>query len=245
MSLPVSAQALDEIMLARRSNRRFSQDIPTPDAVIERSLERAILAPNSSNMQLWQFVWVRSEEKRKELVPLCLGQNAAKTAAHLVVFVTRRDWWKRHAQWNLTEGEKDPLNAGHQKRLNLMRRYYGKLMPLAYKSDPLGLFSLFRKLLSFFLGISKPMMRHGGRGDQRVVLHKSCALAAQNFMLSVTAEGYDTCAMEGIDRIRMRKALGLPRQAEICMVIAVGKGTEGGIYGSRRRIPLEELLEIR
>lgn len=244
MTQPASAETLHEIIHTRRSNRKFDQDTPTPDDVIQRSLERAIWAPNSSNMQLWQFIWVRSEEKRRELVPLCLGQNAAKTASHLVVFVTRRDWWQRHATWNLEQNEKDPLNAGHSKRLALMRRYYGKLMPLAYKRDPFGFFSLFRRIISIVLGLTKPMMRHGGKGDQRVVLHKSCALAAQNFMLSITAEGYDTCAMEGIDRLRMRKALGLPRQAEICMVIAVGKGTEGGLYGSRRRIPLEEVLEI-
>ncbi len=85
-------------------------------------------------------------------------------------------------------------------------------------------------------------MRFGGKADQRVMVHKSCALAAQTFMLSITAEGYDTCPMEGFDQIRVKKALNLPSSAEINMIIAVGKGTSDGIYGERYRVPYEEVV---
>ncbi len=239
-----AATVFDQIVQARRSNRKFDLEHPVPDAVVQRSLERAILAPNSSNMQLWQFVWVRSAEQRQALVPLCMGQNAAKTASHLVVFLTRRAWWRQHAQWNLEQSSNEPLNADSPKRLQLLRQYYGKLMPLAYRRDPFGLFTLFRLLTSFCVGLLRPMMRLGGSSDQRVILHKSCALAAQTFMLSITAEGYDTCPMEGFDRVRVAKALGLPRDAEICMIVAVGKGTSSGIYGERKRLPLEQVLKV-
>jgi nitroreductase len=238
------AALFDEILQTRRSIRKFDTETPVPDEVIQRSLERAILAPNSSNMQLWQFIWVRSEDKRKQLVPLCMGQNAAKTAAHLVVFLTRRAWWRNHARWNLQQAESDPQNAAHPKRLELMRKYYGQLMPLAYRSDPFGFFTLVRFLTTFLTGLFRPMARLGSASEQRVRLHKSCALAAQNFMLSITAEGYATCPMEGFDRVRVHKALGLPRDAEICMIVAVGKGTEAGIYGERRRLPLDGVLQI-
>ena len=238
------ATHFDEILHTRRSIRKFDTEAPVPDDVIQRSLERAILAPNSSNMQLWQFIWVRSEDKRKELVPLCMGQNAAKTAAHLVVFLTRRAWWRTHARWNLQQAENDPQNAAHPKRLQLMKKYYGQLMPLAYRKDPFGFFSLVRFLTTFLTGLFRPMARLGGLGDQRVILHKSCALAAQNFMLSITAEGYATCPMEGFDRVRVHKELGLPRDAEVCMIVAVGKGTEAGVYGERRRLPLQDVLRV-
>lgn len=238
------ATHFDDILQMRRSVRKFDTEATVPDEVIQRSLERAILAPNSSNMQLWQFIWVRSEEKRKALVPLCFGQNAAKTSAHLVVFLTRRAWWRKHANWNMQQAENDPQNASHPKRIQLMKKYYGKLMPLVYRQDPFGFSSLVRFLISFFAGLFRPMARFRGAADQRVMLHKSCALAAQNFMLSITAEGFATCPMEGFDRVRVHKALGLPRDAEICMIIAVGKGTEEGIYGERRRLPLSEVLKV-
>lgn len=238
------AEVFDEIVRSRRSNRKFDISSPTPDEVVQRSLERAILAPNSSNMQLWQFIWVRSPEQRQALVPLCLGQNAAKTASHLVVFLTRRAWWRRHANWNLEQSALDPLNANSPKRLKLLHRYYGKLMPLAYRNDLFGLFPLVRFLTTFFVGLFRPMMRYGNTADQRVILHKSCALAAQTFMLSISAEGYDTCPMEGFDRVRVARALSLPGDAEICMIVAVGKGTQEGIYGARKRLPLEQVLKV-
>lgn len=239
-----AAPVFDQILQARRSNRKFDLEHPVPDTIIHRSLERAILAPNSSNMQLWQFIWVRSEEQRKALAPLCMGQNAAKTASHLVVFLTRQAWWRQHAKWNLEQSSKDLLHEESPKRLKLLQQYYGKLMPLAYRRDLLGFSSLLRFLTTFAMGLKRPMMRMGSVADQRVILHKSCALAAQTFMLSISAEGYDTCPMEGFDRVRVAKALGLPRDAEICMIVAVGKGTQEGIYGERKRLPLDQVLQV-
>ena len=80
-----------EIVNFRRSNRQFDSDINVPDQVIEKSLERAILSPNSSNMQLWEFYWIKSKPELEKMVPLCLNQQAAKTAKAMVVFVARKD----------------------------------------------------------------------------------------------------------------------------------------------------------
>ena len=49
------SQSFQEIIEKRRSNRKFDPDVEVPDEVIQRSLERSILSPNSSNMQLWAF----------------------------------------------------------------------------------------------------------------------------------------------------------------------------------------------
>lgn len=62
----------------------------------------------------------------------------------------------------------------------------------------------------------------------RVVVHKSAALAAQTFMLSITAEGFDTCPMEGFDSVRSKKCSKLPSRAEINMVISIGKAKDDG-----------------
>lgn len=225
----------------RRSNRKFNRDQPVPDGVIERCLELATLAPNSSNMQLWEFVWIRSEAMKARMVPLCMGQQAASTASHMVAFVTRGDLWRSRADWNLEQIA--PANSERDERRNkLMRKYYGTLMPLVYWSDFLGISAMFKRVLTNVVGIFRPFMRLGKPGDRRVMLHKSCALAAQTFMLAITSEGYDTCPMEGFDRVRAARALGLQRGAEICMIVAVGKGTEAGIYGERRRVPMDQVI---
>jgi hypothetical protein len=235
------SKEFQSIVEFRRSNRKFDPAVVVPDEVVRRCLERAVLSPNSSNMQLWEFHWVSSEQEIARFVPLCMGQNAARTAKHLVVFVTRRDKWRERAKWNLdmikrtVQGEPSPI----QKR---GMDYYGKAMPLLYFSDFLGLMHLVRGMVSFFLGLRKPFFRSGGSARQRIMVHKSCALAAQTFMLSVAAEGFHTCPMEGFDERRVKRHLGLPRGAEINMIISVGKGTEAGIWGPRFRLPNEEVI---
>ena len=122
--------------------------------------------------------------------------------------------------------------------------YYKRLMPLVYANDPFGFMTLVRKSISFFMGLRKPFYRTGGLAKQRIVVHKSCGLAAQTFMLSIAAEGFHSCPMEGIDELRVRKALNLPRGAEINMIISVGKGTEEGVWGPRFRVPNEEVIFV-
>lgn len=228
----------------RRSNRKFDPNFKVEDEIIQRSLERAILSPNSSNMQLWEFYWIHSEEEKKKFGPLCLGQPAATTAQEMVVFVTRQDLWKKRAKWNydkIREQIKGEIGKMEQGGLN----YYGKVMPLLYRNDPFGIMALVRRTICFFMGLRKPFMRFGGKADQRVMVHKSCALAAQTFMLSIAAEGLESCPMEGFDQKRVKKALGLPRGAEINMIISVGKGTEEGIWGPRFRVPYEEVVFVK
>lgn len=226
----------------RRSNRKFDALTDVPDSVIRTSLQRAVLSPNSSNMQLWEFHWLRSDEMKKKFIPLCMNQQAAKTAKELVVFVTRRDKWKVRAQWNLNriketiKGEPTPIQ---KKAL----KYYGTIMPLFYRQDFFGVLSFIKRIISFFVGLRRPFFRSGGKAQQRIMVHKSCALAAQTFMLSIAAEGFHTCPMEGFDELRVKRALGLPPGAEINMIIAVGKGTEAGIWGPRIRVPIEEVVQ--
>ena len=232
-----------EIVNFRRSNRVFDAT-KVPEEVIQKSLERAILSPNSSNMQLWEFYWIKSEGELEKFIPLCLNQQAARTAQQMVVFVTRKDKWRERAKWNLSKikgtlvGEPNKLQKGGMD-------YYSKVMPLLYMNDGLGIMSTVRRLISFLVGLRKPFFRTGGSANQRIMVHKSCALAAQTFMLSISAEGFHSCPMEGFDEKRVKRTLGLPRGAVINMIISVGKGTEEGIWGPRFRVPNEEVIFVR
>jgi nitroreductase len=234
-------EEFQKIVDSRRSNRAFDPNTEVPDQIIERGIKRAILAPNSSNMQLWQFQWIESKEMLQKMIPLCLGQSAAKTAKHMVVFITRKDKWRSRAKWNYdriaesVDGKPGKLQKG-------ALSYYKKLIPIVYFNDPFGVASILRKSVSFLLGIGKPFYRLGGKAEQRIVVHKSCALAAQTFMLSIAAEGLHSCPMEGFDRKRVKKLLQLPRGAEINMIVSVGKGTDKGIWGERHRVPYEEVV---
>jgi len=236
------SENFEEIVQRRRSNRRFDPDFIVADDIIEKSLKRAILSPNSSNMQLWEFYWIQSPEEKEKFHALCLGQSAAKNPGHLLVFVTRKDLWKSRAQWNLNRIKESLQGKEPSKMEKRGLDYYGKLMPLLYRQDPFGIFTFVRKCICIWMGMRKPFMRFGGEADQRVMAHKSCALAAQTFMLSIAAEGLESCPMEGFDAVRVKKALNLPSGAEVNMIIAVGKGTEEGVWGPRFRLPYEDVV---
>ena len=229
-----------EAVSQRRSVRVFDQKETFDGTVVQRCLEAAILSPNSSNLQLYQFVRVpESTPLKDKLAQLCMGQKAATTARELVVVVTRRDLWKSRAKANYQyiastyEGKPD-------KKLKQALGYYGKLIPKLYGKYP-G-WSLLKKLIAFSVGLKRPMVREVGETEVRISVHKSAALASMTFMLGMKAAGYDTCPMEGFDSKRVKKLLNLDPGAEICMIIGCGKGLPEGIYGERFRVDSAELI---
>ena len=69
-------------------------------------------------------------------------------------------------------------------------------MPFLYARF-FGLLGFLRVILAKSIGLFRPMVREVSESDMRVVVHKSCALAAQTFMIAMANEGYDTCPLEG------------------------------------------------
>jgi nitroreductase len=237
-------KTVSEAIHYRRSVRVYDAEKTINTAIVKKCIAQATLAPNSSNMQLWEFYHIISKDLIAEIAPFCFNQNAAKTAKQLVVFVTRKDLWKKRAKANLrfmdaNFGSNNPKSE-QSSREKVARNYYGKIIPFAY-ADFLGVFGFLKYLLMFIIGLFKPVYREVRNSDMRNVAHKTCGLAAQNFMISMAAEGYDTCPMEGADTLRIKKLLKLPFGAEINMVVSCGIRTEKGIYGDRFRIPFEEV----
>jgi len=235
------AKIFDAIVDARRSIRIYDDKAPFDGDAVKRSLDRAILSPNSSNLQLWEFYRVKTKSKKDELAKLCLGQKAATTANELIVFVARKDHWKRNAEFVFNEIKKDfPEKTG--KKEQLITDYYTKLIPTLYFTDPMDITGSVKTIISMFGGAFQPIPREVTAVDVRIIVNKSVALAAQTFMLSMKAEGYDSCPMEGFDSKRVKKFLGLPRAAEITMIVSVGTAKPEGVYGKRVRIPKEQVI---
>jgi len=229
----------------RRSVRVYDKDKELDNDIVKKCIQQATLAPNSSNMQLWEFHHVTSTDLVKKLAVACLGQPAATTAKHMVVVVVRKDLWKQRAKSNLSNLQQLFRNNPKEKqssREKFALNYYSKLMPFVY-GEFLGLFGYLKFLISWVTGIFRPTYRQLRNSDMRIVAHKSAALAAQTFMLGMAAEGYDTCPMEGSDTLRIKKILKLPLSSEINMVISCGIRKPEGVYGERFRIPFEEVYK--
>lgn len=235
-----------EAIKYRRSVRIFTPESLNTEKVKE-CIRLASLAPNSSNMQLWEFYHIISPEMLQNVSTFCMDQNASKNAKQMVVFVVRKDLWRKRAQANVenrkqlfgnkpfkeyTKREKDGIN------------YFTKVMPILYM-DFLGLLGGLKWAIAQVAGIFRPMYRQLTESDMRIVAHKSTALACENFMISMAAIGYDTCPMEGLDSSRLKRLLKLPYGAEISMVIACGIRTEEGIYWPQFRIPFEDVYNTK
>ena len=236
----INEMTVSDAIKYRRSVRVFSnKNIDTEK--VKKCLHNAILAPNSSNLQLWEFIHVNDEKVIKKLTKACFNQNAAKTAKQLVVIVVRKDLWKKRANWNIQViSNQSKINQISEKRLKQAHVYYKKIIPILYY-DFLGIFGLIKSLIFQIIGLFRPTMRQVTSSDIRIVAHKSAGLAAQNFMISMAAIGYDTCPMEGSDTLKVKKILNLSKKSEINMVIGCGIRTKEGIYGDQLRVPFNEV----
>jgi nitroreductase len=240
----MTEKKVSEAIKHRRSVRIYDQTKKIDTNIVKECIEQASLAPTSSNMQLWEFYHITSPEKLKEVSFACFNQPAARTSLQLVIPVVRKDLWRNRVKSNIdflkTEFKKDNQKDIKKEKSALI--YYEKVVPALY-FDFIGLIGLFKYISVLILGFFRPIYRQVRSSDLRIVGHKSTALAAQNFMISMSGYGYDTCPMEGFDSKLIKKVLNLPDKAEISMVIGCGIRAENGVYGPRFRVPFKDVYK--
>lgn len=236
---------LEDIINYRRSTRKYKNAAIDAEKV-KNCIKLATLAPNSSNMQLWQFYHITNPAIIAKLAVACLNQGSARTAQQMVVFVTRQDLYRKRLKTMLALESKNVIENSppdkQEKRVKNWKLYYGKVIPALYMRF-FGIMGIFRKIFVNIIGIFKPIVYQVSESDIRIVMHKTCALAAQTFMLAMANEKYDTCPMEGFDSKRVKNILKLPAGAEINMVISCGLRDEDGIWGERMRVPFDEVYK--
>jgi nitroreductase len=239
-------KTFQEAVEYRRSVRIFKNE-PIDEKIVEKCIKNATLSPNSSNMQMTQYIHVTSPKLLKKLTHCCLSQSAAKTAQQMVVLVIRKENTTKRAKQNydFMLAQEHTTFKSHKNGFKQILLYYSKVMPFMYAPDFLGIFGRIKFALLFLVGLFRPIVRQVMASDIRVISHKSAGIAAQTFMLSMAAEGYDTCPMEGLDSVRVKKALGLPYSAEINMIISCGIRDEEGVWGKQFRVPFGEVYEKR
>ena len=189
-----------DLLNHRRAVRHFDADKPLDGATVRHCLEQAQLAPSSYNLQLYEFYHITGKATLEALSTACLSQQAATTATQMVVFVCRQDLYRQRTQ-AMFALESENLRRYSppdklEKRLKANAGYYGKFLPFLYARG-FGLLGPLRKVLFGTVALFRPMYRDCSGADMRVVVHKSCGLAAQTFMLAMSEAGYDTCPLEG------------------------------------------------
>ena len=235
-------KTVSEAISHRRSVRIYDSEKKIDTANVKRCIEQATLAPTSSNLQLWEFYHITSPEIKNQVALNCYNQPAAKTAQELVIPVVRLDLWRERIQSNINFIQSNIKSPEDEQKIKGALSYYQKIIPKLYRGTSFWI-GLIQKIKVSLDGIRKVSYREVSAADLRVVGHKSAALAAQNFMMSMAALGYDTCPMEGFDSQRLKQILGLPKKAQISMVIGCGIRKPEGVYGERFRLPFKEVYK--
>jgi len=235
---PIDVEEFRKVVHTRRAIRRFT-DEAIPDAVVDDCLDLAMLAPNSCNLQPWEFHVVRTPDLRRQVAHACLDQNAAKTAPLLIAVIARTNTWNESCDLTVSEWP-------DEKMPRIVETFYRKVAKVQYWQGPFGSFGLLKQAFYGAVGLFRPVPRGPySPAEMRVWAVKSTALAAENLMLAMRAHGYDTCPMEGMDENRVRKLLGLPSDAIVTMVLACGKRGERAIYNTRYRFDRQRYVHYR
>lgn len=232
----IDVEEFRKVVMSRRSVRRFDET-PIPDAVLQDCLDMALLAPNSSNLQPWEFHVIKTPALKKELAVACLNQNAARTAQELVVIVARLETWKEHCDMMLENWPEETVPR-------VVQSYYGRLAKVYYNQGPLNILGIGKRALAAVTGLKRAVPRGPfTHADMKVWAAKTVALGAENFMLAMRAHGFDTCPMEGFDARRVNKMLKLPPDAFVVMVVGCGKRAPDGVYHARIRFARERFIK--
>lgn len=226
-----------QIVESRRSVRKFT-DTPIPDEVLQDCLRLAMLAPNSSNLQPWEFYVIDSVSKRQKANEICMNQNAATTANRLIAIVARTDTWRAHARQNIEEFPETPVP---KKVIN----YYSKIVPFDFIRGPINSASAAKwGITQVFRHIKGPIKSpYYTKEDIKNWATNNTALAAENLMLALRAYGFDSCPMGGFDEPALKKLLNLSENHHIVMMIGAGERDERGIYNTQFRFDYTKFVK--
>jgi len=141
----IDSENFEKLVQSRRSVRVYLEDETIEDEIVEKCLELALLAPNSSNLQPWEFYWVKDPEKLDQLKKFCVSQSAARTAPTIIVAVAKLATWDRNRKLMV-----DLFNEQVTKPSKGAYYYYQKIAKLAYNQGFLNWFGTIKRVLFFF-----------------------------------------------------------------------------------------------
>lgn len=230
-----------DLICHRRAVKLF-ESVEISEEIRYQILNAARQAPSSFNLQPYRFYWVQSGVKKAAVAKLCLSQKPAETASALIVAVadikSLTATSHKQLEWMRASNFTEESIRDYEKKAKIGR--------ILFTPGPFGIFAaikwaLFRLLnLRMVIGMP-PLFRH----DLFKWAIKSASLACQNLMLAAEALGMNTCPMEGFDKRRLSRYLGLSvRHHQIVMVIALGKKLSDYDEPPQWRRPLETTVTV-
>lgn len=220
----------------RRAIRKFS-DRPVSENNIYEIIEEALLAPSSVNLQPYQLHWIRDSQLKAEIAKACNRQQAAITAAEIIVFSASASIAKQSATQQLMYVESSRILEPKSKE------YYRKQLGKILKVLGIGASAIWSPIIYLFTLIqpSLALLPIGNSGSKNWVA-RNAIYAAQTLLLAAASKEIDSCPMEGFSAKEICKLLNLERGTVIPIVIALGYRADDARVEKRWRRELSEVL---
>lgn len=208
-------QSATDAIQSRFAARSFTnQDVPNETLI--QLLELANAAPSGFNLQPWEFLIVRDPEIKKQLHPIAMNQEQILQAPAIIVFIANPDAWKTYATILQRGRDSGWLSERAQ-------TYYSKTTKIAFKTGPLGLFGLAKKIGIPLVRCFKPIPNViTSKAQARQYVNTHTMLAAATYMIAAKSLGLDTCPMQGFDESKLKKCLKIPSSKSIPVIIPTG-----------------------
>lgn len=221
-----------EIVRSRRSTRHFDEKPVAPE-LLEKLLEAARWSPSAFNLQPTNFVVVTDQKLKEKLYPACMRQSQILEAGAVVVFTGDRKVVEHHFEKILQQDRQARANSAEYE--NLLR----KNVPLSFNRGFLGIEFLLKFLIEKIGGIFTPIPKLQAV-DLDYWLAKQVSIAAQTFLLAAEIAGLATCPMEGFSERAVQKALKIPKDQAVILIVPVGYADNSA--QTKTRLPLSELI---
>jgi nitroreductase len=220
----------------RRAIRKFN-NTSIPEVDIKQLLAEAMLAPSSGNLQPYQLHWVRSPNIKAEIAKACHGQQAASTAAEIIVISASAAIGKQTAVQQLAYVETTDSIESKSKE------YYRKQLGMFNKILGIGASAFWAPLvyIASFIRPSLSLLPIGSIGSRNWAA-RNAIFAAQTIMLAAASKEIDSCPMEGFSAPEIAKLLDLSRGTVIPVVIALGYRADDARVEARWRRQLSDAL---
>lgn len=203
----------EEFIAQRKRVLSFKPDVPQ-DELLLRLVTIAQRAPSLLNIQPTRYIFVKSSDVKEKILDSSWANATLRSAPMIVVFTGKR------AVAFPEEDRKESFD-------------------LLFSHKPCGLGWLFKAICVPFLRLFSPTPELPAV-HKKAWLYKEISLSAMSFITAAESAGLSTLMVDFFDERRVKKALGLPRDYVVPIVLAIGFPKD--VTGEKALLPLTDIV---
>lgn len=197
----------------RRAINFFDSERDIPEALLKELVEDATHSPSSFNLQPWNLMVLRDQDRKMRLQKLAMNQpKVSEAPVTLIVLADTKAWAKGNDAFNIVLNHK--LTDGELKE----------------------------EQIDWFEGVCGRLYGQS-RDFELAFAVKNAGFFAMSLMYAATARGIQTHPMDGFDHDAVKKEFNIPDNYWIPLLMAVGYHAKNAeILPFKKRKSFDELV---